>query len=75
MPAAPGPGALPVPIVVKPASADASRPSSQRLIPSFGATDRGFTERMLEALDKYQAQATERLRNNSHETERLDINL
>ena len=74
-PVSPGPGALPVPIVVRPVSADAFRPGTQRLIPNFAATDRGFTERMLEALDKYQAQATERLRDKNHATDRLDLEL
>jgi hypothetical protein len=74
-PVSPGPGALPLPIVVRPASADAAGPGPQHPAPNFGATDRGFTERMLEALDKYQAQATERLRNNSQTTDRLDLEL
>jgi hypothetical protein len=75
VPITPKPGSLHLPVAVDFVSADASPSSPQRSIPGFAATDRGFTERMLEALDKYQAQTTERLRNNSHETERLNINL
>ncbi len=75
VPAAPGPGTLPVPIIVELASAGASQPGTQRSVPSFATTDRGFAERMLEALDKYEAQATERFRDNSRADRRLDLNL
>jgi len=64
-----------VPIVVRPASADAARTSPQHPFPNLAATDRGFTERMLEALDKYQAQASERLRDNNRASRRLNLNL
>ena len=64
-----------MPIVVELASADASQPGTQRSVPSFATTDRGFAERMLEALDKYEAQATERFRDNSRADRRLDLNL
>ena len=75
VPAAPGPGTLPVPIIVELASAGASQPGTQRSVPSFATTDHGFAERMLEALDKYEAQATERFRDNSRSDRRLDLNL
>ena len=64
-----------MPIVVELASADAPQLGTQHSVPSFATTDRGFAERMLEALDKYAAQATERFRNNSRADRRLDLNL
>ena len=51
------------------------RAITQHSVPSFATTDRGFAQRMLEALDKYEAQATERFRNISRADRRLDLNL
>ena len=65
VPAAQRPGALPVPVAagapvvaVELDSADASKPGNRRLGPNVATTDRGFAERMLEALDKYQVQTS-----------------
>ena len=76
----PDPSGIPVaagaPVVaVELISADAPMPGSPRLVPSGATTGRGFAERMLEALDKYQAQAAQRLRGNSRADRRLDLNL
>jgi len=56
-------------------SPDAPSPGSQRLVPNLATTDRGFAERMLEALDKYQVLASERYRDNYRAPHRLDLDL
>jgi hypothetical protein len=56
-------------------STAAPRPGNQHLIPGFATTDRGFAERMLEALDKYETQASERLRNSNPAAHRIDLEL
>ncbi len=78
----PGPDAFSVPVTtdapfaaVEVISTDASRPGNQRLTPSIATTDRGFAERMLEALDKYQAQASERYQGSPGGIRRIDLNL
>lgn len=74
-PAALTPVAAGAPVVaVKGVSVGTLKPGNQRLVPSIAITDRGFAERMLEALDKYQAQAIERTRD-SRATRRLDLAL
>ena len=82
VPVARGPDAFPVPmaagtpvVVAELISADAPKPGNQRLVPSIATTDRGFAERMLEALDKYRALASVRYRDNSRATRRLDLAL
>ena len=90
VPAAPGPGALPAPatarapvvaptivpvVAVELVSADAPMPGSPHLVPNLATSDRGFSERMLEALDQYQAQAAQGFRDNSRADRRLDLNL
>jgi hypothetical protein len=70
------PAAAGAPIVdVELISTGAPGPGSQRLAPNLATTDRAFAERMLEALDKYQAQASERYRNNRSAPRRLDLDL
>ncbi len=61
-------------VAVKVVSVGALKSGNQRLVPSIATTDRGFAERMLEALDKYQAQTIERTRD-SRATRRLDLAL
>ena len=82
VPVARGPDAFPVPVaagtpvvVAELFSANTPKPGTQRWIPGIATTDRGFSERMLEALDKYRALASERYRDNSRATRRLDLNL
>ena len=83
-----GPGAVPAPVAVGAAgapvvavvavelvSAGASAPGNPRLVPNPAVGGHGFAERMLEALDKYQAQAAERFRDNDRTTRRLDLAL
>ncbi len=50
-------------------------PGNQYLIPNIATADRGFAERMLEALDKYETQASERLRNSNPAAHRIDLDL
>ena len=82
VPVAPGPDAFPVPVTtgapvvaVELISAAASSPGTELLAPSVATIDRGFAERMLEALDKYQAQAAERYRNNQTGSHKFDFKL
>ena len=82
VPVAPGPDASPVPVaagtpvvVAELISANAPKPGNQRFVPSVATTGRGFAERMLEALDKYRALASERYRDNGRATRRLDLDI
>lgn len=56
-------------------STGAPKPGNQHLIPSIANADRGFAERMLEALDKYEIQASERLRSSGPAAHYLDLDL
>jgi hypothetical protein len=54
-------------------STDAPRPGIQRLFPSIATSGRGLAEQMIEALDKYQALASERYQVNKRGDRRLDL--
>jgi 7,8-dihydro-6-hydroxymethylpterin-pyrophosphokinase len=56
-------------------STAAHGPGNQPLVPNLATAERAFAERMLEALDKYQAQASERYRNDRSTPRRLDLDL
>ncbi len=76
--AAPWPQAAPVaaPVVaVELISATAPTPGNPRLVPNLATAERGFAERMLQALDKYQVLTTERYQDNSRAPRRLDLEL
>jgi hypothetical protein len=70
------PAAAGNPIVdVEVMSTGAHGPGNQPLVPNLATAERAFAERMLEALDKYQAQASERYRNDRSTPRRLDLDL
>ena len=68
------PMAAPV-VAVELIAAGAPKPGNQLLVPNLATAERGFAERMLEALDKYQVLASERIGDNNRAPHGLDLEL